>query len=247
LSILITINNGGRFIMPIFFYDKWFIILVIPALMVSLWAQFKVKSTFAKYSKIGTRSGMTGHQASIAIQKMNGLNIPVETVPGNLTDHFDPRTNVIRLSQPVGQKNSIASVGVAAHETGHALQYAERYLPVHIRSAIIPVTQFATGIAPWLVFAGIMFSAFDILAYIGVFLFGFAVLFQLVTLPVEFNASARAVRALEAQGILTSEELEGAKKVLNAAALTYVAALFVSLMSFLRLFLIVSGRGRRNR
>jgi Zn-dependent membrane protease YugP len=177
---------------------------------------------------------------------MSGVSIPVESVPGNLTDHFDPRTNVIRLSQSVGQRNSIAAVGVAAHETGHALQYAERYLPIHIRMAIIPVTRFSSGLAPWLFLAGIIFN-YSFLAYIGVFLFGFAVLFQLVTLPVEFNASARAVRALEAQGILTSDELEGAKKVLSAAALTYVAALLVSLMSFLRLLLIVSGRGRKNR
>lgn len=232
--------------MPFLYFDTWYLVLVVPALIISLWAQIKVKSTFKKYSKIGVRSGMTGYEASIAIQRMSGVSIPVESVPGNLTDHFDPRTNVIRLSQSVGQRNSIAAVGVAAHETGHALQYAERYLPIHIRMAIIPVTRFSSGLAPWLFLAGIIFN-YSFLAYIGVLLFGFAVLFQLVTLPVEFNASARAVRALEAQGILTGDELEGAKKVLSAAALTYVAALLVSLMSFLRLLLIVSGRGRRNR
>lgn len=232
--------------MPFLYFDMWYLVLVVPALIISLWAQIKVKSTFKKYSKIGVRSVMTGYEASIAIQRMSGVSIPVESVPGNLTDHFDPRTNVIRLSQSVGQRNSIAAVGVAAHETGHALQYAERYLPIHIRMAIIPVTRFSSGLAPWLFLAGIIFN-YSFLAYIGVLLFGFAVLFQLVTLPVEFNASARAVRALEAQGILTGDELEGAKKVLSAAALTYVAALLVSLMSFLRLLLIVSGRGRRNR
>jgi len=233
--------------MPYYYgYDIWYFILVVPAMLISVWAQIKVKTTFEKYSRIGTRSGMTGAQASIAIQRMNGLNVPVENIPGNLTDHYDPRANVIRLSQPVGQSNSIAAIGVAAHETGHALQYAEHYLPIHVRMAIIPVTRFASGMAPWLLIAGLVFN-YSFLAYIGVFLFGFAVLFQLVTLPVEFNASARAIRALQSQGILTSEELEGAKKVLTAAALTYVAAMLVSLMSFLRLLIIISGRGRRNR
>ncbi|HBT65229.1 MAG TPA: peptidase [Ruminococcaceae bacterium] len=231
--------------MPIFF-DRWFIILVIPAFLISVWAQIRVKTAFSKYSKIGTRSGMTGREACIAIQKMNGISIPVESIQGSMTDHFDPKSNVIRLSQTVGSHNSIAAIGVAAHETGHALQYAGGYAPIRVRAAIIPVTQFSTGIAPWLVIAGIIFS-YQYLAYLGVLLFGMAVVFQLITLPVEFNASARAVRALEAQGILNSEELDGAKKVLSAAALTYVAALLVSLMSFLRLLLIISGHGRRNR
>ncbi len=226
--------------MPIFF-DRWFIILVIPAFLISVWAQIRVKTAFSKYSKIGTRSGMTGREACIAIQKMNGISIPVESIQGSMTDHFDPKSNVIRLSQTVGSHNSIAAIGVAAHETGHALQYAGGYAPIRVRAAIIPVTQFSTGIAPWLVIAGIIFS-YQYLAYLGVLLFGMAVVFQLITLPVEFNASARAVRALEAQGILN-----GAKKVLSAAALTYVAALLVSLMSFLRLLLIISGHGRRNR
>ncbi|NLN81082.1 MAG: zinc metallopeptidase [Clostridiales bacterium] len=232
--------------MPYFFYDEWLLILVLPAVVISIWAQIKVKYAFSKYSKIGTRSGMTGRQASIAIQKINGLSIPVETVAGSMTDHFDPRSNVIKLSETVGPNNSIAAIGVAAHETGHAIQFAEGYAPIRVRTAIVPITQFASGISPWLVFAGMIFSL-PYLAYIGVMFFGMAVVFQLITLPVEFNASARAIRALESQGILNSEELEGAKKVLTAAALTYVAALLVALMSFIRLLLIASGRGRRNR
>lgn len=227
-----------------FFFDYWY--LMLPALLVSVWAQIKVKSTFAKYSKVATRNGMSGRDASVAIQQMNGINIPVEAVQGSMTDHYDPRKNVIRLSQTVGPQKSIAAIGVAAHETGHALQYAEGYGPVRIRAAILPTTQFASTISPYLVLAGILFS-YKILADIGVLFFGTAVLFQLVTLPVEFNASARALRALDSQGILTANELNSAKKVLSAAALTYVAALLVSLISFLRLLLIVSGRGRRGR
>ena len=220
--------------MPLFFMDKWYLILVLPALLISIWAQIKVKSTFAKYGKIGTRSGMNGRDACVAIQQINGIHVPVESVQGSMTDHYDPRSNVIRLSQTVGPVNSIA-----------ALQYAEGYGPIRVRAAILPTTQFATSVSPWLVFAGLMFQ-YTILAYLGVILFGTAVLFQLITLPVEFNASARALRALETQGILSGEELAGAKKVLSAAALTYVAALLVYLMNFLRLLLIVSGRGRRN-
>lgn len=233
--------------MPFFFMDYWYFILVLPALLIAIWAQIKVKSAFAKYSRMVTRSKMTGRDASLAIQQINGINVPVEIVEGSMTDHYDPRSNVIRLSQTVGPQSSVAAIGVAAHETGHALQYAEGYSPIRIRAAILPTTQFASAISPYLVLAGILFSYY-ILAYVGVLFFGVAVLFQLVTLPVEFNASLRALRALDSQGILTAEELEGAKKVLSAAALTYVAALLVSLMSFIRLLLIVSGgRGRRGR
>ena len=159
---------------------------------------------------------------------------------------FRPAEQCHPLSETVGPNNSIAAIGVAAHETGHAIQFAEGYAPIRVRTAIVPITQFASGVSPWLVFAGMIFSL-PYLAYIGVMFFGMAVVFQLITLPVEFNASARAIRALESQGILNSEELEGAKKVLTAAALTYVAALLVALMSFIRLLLIASGRGRRNR
>lgn len=231
--------------MPLFFVDYWYLVLVLPAVLLSLAAQIGVQSTFKKYSKIGTRSGMTGRDASAAIQRENGLSVPVETVQGSLTDHYDPRGNVIRLSETVGSVPSIAAIGVAAHETGHALQYATGYGPIRLRAGILPATQFASTAAPYLVILGLALS-WDFLAIVGVAFFALAVFFQLVTLPVEFNASSRAMKALKAQGILTEEELTGARKVLTAAAMTYVAALFVSLMSLLRLVLIVTGRGRRN-
>ncbi len=229
-----------------FFVDYYYLILVLPAVLLAFAAQASVQSTFKKYSQVATRNGMTGRDASAAIQQANGLHVPVESVAGSMTDHYDPRANVIRLSETVGPARSVAAVGVAAHETGHALQYATGYGPVKLRMGILPVTQFASTLSPYLVIAGLLFH-FQYLAILGVVFFGVAVLFQLITLPVEFNASARAMKALEAQGILTQEELAGARKVLTAAAMTYVAALFVSLMSLLRLILLVLGRGRRNR
>ena len=232
--------------MPYFFADYYYLILVLPAVILAFAAQVSVQSTFKKYSRIPTRSGMTGRDACLAIQQANGLHVPVESTAGSMTDHYDPRGNVIRLSETVGPASSVAAVGVAAHETGHAIQYAVGYGAVRLRMGILPVTQFASTLSPYLVIAGLLFN-FQILAVIGVVFFGAAVLFQLITLPVEFNASARAMKALEAQGILTQEELSGARKVLTAAAMTYVAALFVSLMSLLRLMILVFGRGRRDR
>lgn len=231
--------------MPFFFVDYWYLVLVVPAVLVSLWAQLKVKSTFNKYSGYAVRCGMTGAGASRYIQQANGVYTGLEQVSGALTDHFDPRSNTIRLSASVFGQASVAAVGVAAHETGHALQHAEGYAPVKLRTAMVPVTNFASGLSPILVILGLMLSM-ESVAYLGVILFSVATLFQLVTLPVEFNASNRAVAALEHSGMFTPEEIHGVKKVLTAAALTYVAALFVSLMSLLRLILIVSGnRGRR--
>lgn len=232
--------------MPFFFMDYWYLVLVMPALLVSVWAQYKVKSTFGKYSNKRVASGMTGADASRCIQRANGIHTGLEAVAGSLSDHFDPRTNTIRLSSPVYGQASVAAVGVAAHETGHALQHAEGYAPVKLRTALVPVTNFASGISPILIILGLI-MAMDPLAYAGIALFSVATLFQLVTLPVEFNASRRAVVALEQSGQFTEDELKGVKKVLTAAALTYVAALFVSLMSLLRLILIVGGnRGRRD-
>lgn len=230
--------------MPLFLGDYYYFILVLPAVLLAAWAQFKVQSTFKKYSQIGTRSGLSGEEASRLIQKQGGIAVPVEATKGSLTDHYDPRTDVIRLSEPVYGARSIAAIGVAAHETGHAMQYATGYGFVKLRSGILPVTQFASTAAPYLVLLGFLFS-FEPLLVIGVACFGIAVLFQLLTLPVEFNASSRALAALDAGGILNDEELAAAKKVLWAAAMTYVAALFVSLMSLLRLLLII-GRRRGN-
>ena len=231
--------------MPFYYFDYWYLILVVPALLISLWAQMKVKSTFNKYSRMYVSCSMTGAAASRLIQQAYGIHTGLESVAGDLSDHFDPRSNTIRLSSAVYGQASVAAVGVAAHETGHALQHAHGYAPVKLRTAMVPVTNFASGLSPVLVVLGIVLSM-DPLAYLGVALFSLATLFQLVTLPVEFNASRRAVVALERSGRFTRDEIKGVKKVLTAAALTYVAALFVSLMSLLRLILIVSGnRGRR--
>lgn len=229
--------------MPLFFIDKWYLILVVPALIVTFWAQIKVQTTFKKYNQIGTRGGLTGAEASAAIQRQNGIHVPLEMVKGSLSDHYDPRANVIRLSETVYGVRSIAAVGVAAHETGHALQYAQGYAPIQIRNAIVPVTRIASGLSIYLVLFGLLI--WEPLAMLGVAFLGLSVVFQLLTLPVEFNASARAMKALRESGTMTEEELTGARKVLTAAAMTYVAALFLSLMSFLRLLLIVGGR-RRN-
>ena len=232
--------------MPWFFIDYWYIILVLPALLISLWAQWRVKSTFRKYGQVRIRCGLTGAEVSEIIQRANGLRVPVQDIPGELTDHYDPSANVIRLSAPVGRHSTVAAAGVAAHETGHALQHAQGYGPIRLRMALVKPTQFASSITPILIWLGIILSI-DGLAIFGVALFSLSTLFQLVTLPVEFNASARAVKALEADGRLSDAELAGVRKVLTAAALTYVAALLVSLAQFLRLLLIVLGNSRRRR
>lgn len=231
--------------MPFYYFDYWYLVLVMPALLISVWAQIKVKSTFNKYSRMGVSCGMTGAAASRLIQQANGIHTGLESVAGRLSDHFDPRSNTIRLSSAVYGQASVAAVGVAAHETGHALQHAYGYAPVKLRTAMVPVTNFASGLSPVLILLGILLSM-DSFAYLGIALFSIATLFQLVTLPVEFNASRRAVVALEQSGQFTRDEIQGVKKVLTAAALTYVAALFVSLMTLLRYILLVGGnRGRR--
>lgn len=232
--------------MPFFYMDYWYLILVVPALLISVWAQFRVKSTFSKYSDKGVGCGMTGSAASRYIQQANGIQVNVQSVAGELSDHFDPRSNVIRLSTPVYDRATVAAVGVAAHETGHALQHAEGYVPVKLRTKMVPITNFASSISPILILAGILLGM-EPLAYAGIALFSVATLFQLVTLPVEFNASNRAVAALEGSGQFSEEELKGVKKVLTAAALTYVAALLVSFANLLRLLLIVGGNNRRRR
>ncbi len=230
--------------MPYFYYD-WTVILLIPAIIFVTWAQINVSSTYKKYSKIATRSGMTGYDAARAILDANGLtHVKIEPISGELTDHFDPTSNVIRLSSVVYDKPSAAAVGVAAHEAGHAVQYAEGYVPMKIRSAIIPATNFGSKLAMPLVILGIIL-AFPPVAFIGVVLFSLSTVFQLVTLPVEFNASRRALTALEGSSRLGGEELSASKKVLRAAALTYVGALAMSLLNLLRVILI-AGRSRRD-
>ena len=230
-----------------YFYgiDATYIFLVLPAVIFALWAQFNVKSTFSKYSKIASRSGMTGFDSARRILDANGLgDVRISHVAGDLTDHYNPTDNTIYLSDSVYGSNSAAAIGVAAHEAGHAVQHATGYTPIKIRSAIIPITNIGSNLAMPLIILGIILS-FPTLAYIGVAAFGLSTLFQLVTLPVEFDASGRALKALE--GSLDGEDLASARKVLRAAALTYVAALAVSLVNLLRLLIIVAGNDRRRR
>lgn len=232
--------------------DYLYLILVLPAVIFSLWASIRVNTTFKKYSKIRSMRGITGAEAARRVLDANGLqHIRIEQIPGNLTDHYDPRSDVIRLSESVYGNTSVAAVGVACHEAGHAVQYAENYAPVKIRAAIIPVTNIGSRLAIPLIILGILLNSlasapeFLVIAYIGVACYGLCTLFQLVTLPTEFDASRRALRCIESYGILGSEEIGGARRVLTAAAMTYVAALAVSLMQLLRLFLMVSGNSRR--
>lgn len=232
--------------MPFYYgFDMTYIVFVLPALLFALWAQIKVKSTFSKYSRVPSDRGMTGYDAAIMVLSQNGVNgVRVVKVTGELTDHYDPRENIIRLSESVYDKATVAAVGVAAHEAGHAVQYATGYFPIKIRSTIIPITNIGSTLAFPLVIIGILFS-YPPISYIGVLLFGAAVVFQLVTLPVEFNASRRAVASLKNSGEVSEDGTEGAAKVLRAAALTYVAALATALGNFLRLLTIAKRSDRR--
>lgn len=226
-------------------FDMSYLVLVLPAVLLALWAQMRVSSTFGRYSQVRSVRGLTGAQAARYILDRNGLqHVRIEQISGNLTDHFDPRTNVVRLSQSVYNVPSIAAVGVAAHECGHAVQYAVGYGPMKLRAAIIPATNFGSKLAFPLILIGLLMNSSSLLLA-GILLFSLTAVFQLVTLPVEFNASSRALQTLDQQGLLTREELGGTKKVLSAAALTYVAALIVSLAQLLRLLLIF-GRRRDN-
>lgn len=229
-----------------YFYgiDIYYIILVLPALAFSMWAQAKVSSTFNRYSRERTYSGMTGYEAARRILAANGLyHVNVERVSGNLTDHYDPKSNVIRLSDSVFGSNSVAAVGVAAHEAGHAVQYAQNYAPIKLRAAIIPITNIGSTLSMPLVLLGFIMGLQPLVNF-GILLFATVALFQLVTLPVEFNASRRAVNALEMGGTMAEDEIRGVKKVLSAAAMTYVAALAVSIANLLRLILRFGGRDR---
>ncbi len=226
-----------------FYYDYYYLVLIVPALLIATWAQFKVNSTFNKYSKMRASRGYTAAQIARSMLDENGLyNVAVERVSGNLTDHYDPKANVIRLSDSVYNSTSVAAIGVAAHETGHAIQYAKGYAPIKLRSAVIPLTQIGSTLSMPLILLGFVFSMRPLVIG-GIILFSLVALFQFITLPVEFNASRRALEALENREYLYDEELVGARKTLSAAAMTYVAALLVSLMQLLRLILLF---GRRN-
>lgn len=224
-------------------YDSTYI-LVILAAIISLIASAKVKSTYAKYSKVLSARGITAEQAAQQILYGAGLSqVPINQVAGNLTDHYDPRSQTLALSQTVFGSSSVAAIGVAAHECGHAIQDAENYAPIRIRNAIVPVVNFGSTLSWPLLLLGLVLS-FDPLVLAGIWLFSLVVVFQLVTLPVEFNASRRAMQILEERGILGNEELKGARKVLSAAAMTYVAAAVGSLLQLARLLMIRNSRRR---
>ncbi len=223
----------------------WTIILVLPGLILAMYAQAKVKSTFARYSRVAASRGITGAEVARGILRSQGLDdVNVEMVAGTLTDHYDPRTKVVRLSSSVYNGSSLASLGVAAHETGHAIQHDQGYLPLNIRHSLVPIANFGSNLAFPLFFIG-LFLASPGLLRAGIYLFAAVVAFQLVTLPVEFNASSRAMAILEGNGYVTGRELEGTRSVLNAAALTYVAAALVGILNLLRL-LVLSGILRRD-
>ncbi len=224
-------------------FDITLLVLVVPAMLLGLWAQSKVQSTFRTFSQYRTSRGYTGRDVARQILNDNGLqDIPIEHIQGNLTDHYDPRGRVVRLSDSVYDSPSIAAVGVAAHEVGHAIQHATGYAPMKLRSAIIPITNIGSTAAIPLIVVGFAIG-FAGLINIGIILYATVAVFQLVTLPVEFNASNRALATLEGRGMLESEEMAGAKKVLSAAAMTYVAALVSTLATLLR-FVLLSRRRR---
>lgn len=227
-----------------YYYDPTYILVLI-GLVISMWASARVNTTYQKYSRVRSHSGLTGAEAARRILNGAGIyDVRVEHVRGNLTDHYDPKTRVLRLSDSVYGASSVAAIGVAAHECGHAIQDEESYAPLRIRSVLVPVANFGTKAAVPIILLGIVFGSSYTLVQIGLLCFALGTLFQIVTLPVEFNASSRAVRILGESHMLMEEELGQTKKVLSAAALTYVAAALASILSLLRLFLLFGGRDR---
>ncbi len=231
------------FFMPYYYYfDPYALLLMLPALILSIWAQYKVNSTYKKFSKVASRRGLTAKDACRQILNDNGLtHIGLEVIDGNLSDHYDPKANVIRLSRGVAESTSVAALGIAAHEAGHAVQHAVGYFPIKVRTAIIPITQIGSSIAPLLLLAGLLFSYQPLILW-GIAAFSLMLVFQLVTLPVEYNASRRALQTLDSMNMLDDDELRGTRKVLSAAAMTYVAAMLVSLTQVLRLLLMFNRR-----
>ena len=233
-------------------FDWTYLVIVLPCIILSMWASSSVNSTFKKYSSVYSYRRITGAEAAQRVLSANGVrNVRIERVSGNLTDHYDPRTNVIRLSDSVYNSASVAAIGVACHEAGHAVQYAQDYAPIKLRAAIVPITNFGSKLAMPLILLGLLLSFGESVSYgfvyAGIACFGLSVVFQLVTLPVEFNASRRAMEAIESGNILTEEEQRGARKTLTAAALTYVAATAVALAQLLRLLVIFGSRSSRRR
>lgn len=224
------------------YFDTTYIIYVLPALILAMWAQTKVSSTYSKYGNVLSARGITGAEVAKRILSINGVfDVTIERVSGHLTDHFDPRTKVIRLSDSVYDSTSVAALGVAAHETGHALQHNQGYIPIKLRNSVLPVANIGSYMAFPLVIFGLFFQS-GIMIDVGIILFSAVVAFQLVTLPVEFNASNRALKSLSEQAILDGEELVGARKVLKAAAMTYVASAAVAIANLLRLLALTNRR-----
>lgn len=233
--------------MPFFYYYDPTYILVLIGAVLSLWASATVKSTYNKYSRVYSYSGLTGAQAAAEILRQAGIyDVRIEHVSGNLTDHYDPKARVLRLSDSVYGSNSVAAIGVAAHECGHAIQDQEDYVPLRFRSAFVPVANLGTQVAFPILLLGVFLGSSHFLIQVGLLCFFFGVLFQLITLPVEFNASGRAVRILRETGMMSDDELSKTKKVLSAAAMTYVAAAAASILSMLRLIILFGGNRRRD-
>lgn len=224
------------------FYWDWTMILVIPGLLLGLWAQMRVSSAFRKYSAVHARSGMSAEDVARSMLNQAGCgNVSIRSVSGNLTDHYDPRNNTLRLSDGVYGSSSVAAIGIAAHECGHAMQQHEGYAPLVLRSALVPAVNLGSNLYFPIFLLGLLFS-WEPLIYVGIACFALTLVFSLVTLPVEFNASGRALRVLDQQGYLSSEEMDGARAVLNAAAMTYVAAAISSLLQLVRLLIIARDR-----
>ncbi len=229
-----------------YYFDKTYILVLIGALL-SIWASSTVKSTFARYSKVISKKGMTGAETAQQILRGAGIyDVSVQQVRGELTDHFDPKAKVLRLSESVYGSRSVAAVCVAAHECGHAMQHNEKYVPLELRNAFLPIANIGSKAGIPIIILGVLISYFQPLISLGIVVFSFGVFFQVMTLPVEFDASHRAIAVLDATGILTKEELAGSEKVLRAAALTYVASAAASILQLVRLILLFGG-GRRNR
>ena len=229
-----------------YYFDPTYILIIIAAI-ISLIAQWRVNSAFSKYSRVASMSGMTGAQAARMILQSNGINdVSVLRISGKQTDHYNPSTKVLNLSESVYGSTSVAAIGVAAHECGHAIQHARGYFPLSLRTALVPVANIGSQLSWVFIIVGAILSFNQTLITIGIIMFSAAVLFQLVTLPVEFNASARALEQLESNGILYRDEVSQTRKVLSAAALTYVAAAATAILQLLRLIILFGGRGRRD-
>lgn len=232
--------------MGFYYFDYTYIIFILPAILISVYAQFCVSTAFNKYSQVKNSAAMTGRNAAEMVLRMNNVPlIPIKPISGNMNDHFDPSSNTISLSNPVYDQTTVTAMCVAAHEAGHAVQHATSYAPMTVRRALVPITRISSMLAWPMVLIGLILPVkYDFFIYFGIILYTVALLFSIVTLPVEFNASRRAMIALENSHMCTAEELAGAKKVLRAAAMTYVASTLTALLSLLRIIFIANNRRR---